>query len=497
MNMNFDKITEKLDQQAEQHTEQTFVVKSLLLVFCILFLRVTMGGFLFYSIATFAVLNYLAYLWVHTNKGFWGILKENISITGAPRVIGADKMTARPWGTWCLITVNVFVFVFIQTPENRDFIRDNLMFFPYEPTLFNVPISFLSATYLHGDTTHIYGNMCFLWAVGTVVERRIGPRRFLIMYHLSAVASHGLAAFIYSAIIGEPLHSLGASGAIAGVMGVFLVRCYFKRMTFPLPTLGIIPFGLNLQVNGLVVMALFFTLDLRSGLSQVIGVSNSSTGHWAHLGGFAAGALLAWRAKLGERGIEERHRDIGSSVLEGKTIVVGAFDEAGGFDGARKSLHIALEKEPDNFETLLSMARIESHFEATDLGREYFLQALTVLVKQSSPQLLDVFCEYFARYREIVAPELQFRIAGKLYKEGKLDLAERVLNMLADCREASPDIREQSLLLSGRILEKMELHEAAERNYRQFLKRYATSPRLDLVRERLTVVSGMTQIGAY
>lgn len=492
--MNFDRISDLLSQQVEQHTEQAFVIKSLLLLFCILILRIFMGGLLFYGIATFAVLNYLAYLWVNTNKGIWGILKENVSIIGAPRVIGDDKITTRPWGTWALITINLFVFYFIQVPENEQFIRNNLMFFPYDPNYFNIFLSFISAAYLHADLLHISGNMAFLWAVGAVVERRLGTQRFLVIYHLSAFASHLLAAFVYGVVMDEPLHSIGASGAISGVMGVFLIRCYFKRMTFPLPTLGIIPVCLNLQVNGLVVMGLFFTLDLRGGLSQVTGANTSNTGHWAHLGGFIAGVLYAWQAKLGEQAIEERHRDIGSGVLDGKTIRTDAFDEAGGFNGARKSLQIALLKEPDNVESLLSLAQIESHFAPTDLGKEYYLKAIAALAKQSTQKLTPVFTEYFARYRELVEPELQFKIAGMLYKEGNLDLAERVLKMLADCEEVSTGIREQSLLLSGRILEKMELHEAAELNYRQFLALYPDSSRLSIIMERLSVISSSVKI---
>jgi len=485
----FDELAEKLDQQATAHTEQAFVVKSLLLVFCILFMRITMGGFLFYSAATFAVFNYLVYLWVNTNLGVWGILKENFSITGAPQVTSQEKMTTRPWGTWGIITANIFIYAFIQTSDNYDFIRNNLYCLPADPSFFNIPISFISSMYLHASFMHIYGNMCFLWAVGTVVERRVGTLRFLKLYHLTGIGSHVLALIAYFIILDDIPHSLGASGAISGVMGVFLIRCYFKKMTFPFPTFGVLPISLNLQVNGLVVIALFFSFDLRGGISQLAGISDSYTGHWSHLGGTLTGIWMAWRMKLGDSAIEERHRDIGSGVIEGKAIKSQAFDEAGGFAGARKSLLIALEKDPGNPETLLSLARIESHFEPAAEGREYFLKALGVLAKESPTQLTAAFTEYFVRYRDVFDPELQFQIAGLLYKEGKLDLSEQVLRMLADYQDAPHSIKEQSLLLSGRILEKMELHEAAGGSYRQFLERYPGSTRIEIVKERLAAVS--------
>lgn len=485
----FDELAEKLDQQATAHTEQAFVVRSLLLVFCILFMRITMGSFLFYSAATFAVFNYLVYLWVNTNLGVWGILMENFSITGAPLVTSQEKVTTRPWGTWGIIAANIFVYLFIQTSDNADFISDNLYCLPHDPSIFNVPWSFLSSMYLHADLMHIYGNMCFLWAVGTVVERRVGTLQFLKLYHLTGIGSHILALIAYFIILDDIPHSLGASGAISGVMGIFLIRCYFKKMTFPFPTFGILPISLNLQVNGLVVIALFFSFDLRGGISQFAGISGSYTGHWSHLGGMLVGTWMAWRMKLGDSAIEERHRDIGSGIIEGKAIKTQAFDEAGGFAGARKSLLIALEKDPENPETLLSLARIESHFEPTAEGREYFVKAFDVLIKNAPTQLTAAFTEYFVRYGDIINPELQFKIAGLLYKEGNLDLAERVLKMLADYQNAPLGIREQSLLLSGRILEKMELHEAAGGSYRQFLERYPGSTRVEIVKERLAAVS--------
>lgn len=460
-----------------------------MLVFCIIFLRVTMGGFIFYSLASFAILNYLAYQWVNTSKGIRGIIQENFSITGAPRVLGGEKISASPWGTWGLIAANVFTWFFVQTDGAEAFINNNLICLPLDPNLLNVPLSLVTSAYLHGSIMHLYGNMCFLWAVGQVVERRVGSGAFLRMYHLTAVASSLAQVVIHGLFMDQAVHGLGASGAISGVMGVFLVRCYFKKMTFPLPTLGFLPFGLNLQVNGLVVMGLFFTLDLRGGLFQISGASDSNVGHWAHLGGFVSGALWAWKARLGGHAIEERHRDTGSAVLDGRTILTGAFDEAGGFAGAKKSLLIALEKDPDNPETLLGLARIGSHYAPSDEGRVFYRRVVPLLEKRSAAEAAEVFREYFSRYRELLEPGLQYRIAAQIYREGDLDQACRLLEMMADHADTPPELKARSLFMAAKLLERMGLHEAAVMYYGRFFGEHPGAEQAGVARQRAAALS--------
>ena len=73
--------------------------------------------------------------------------------------------------------------------------------------------------FLHADGGHLWGNMLFLWAVGTVGEKRIGGRRFLTFYFLAGIAAALLSALVDFAFFQRATHGLGASGAIAGAMG--------------------------------------------------------------------------------------------------------------------------------------------------------------------------------------------------------------------------------------------------------------------------------------
>ncbi len=490
-----EELTEKLDQQAAAHTEKTFIIKSLLMVFCLLSLRTFFGG-LFWLFLSFALFNYIAYLWVNTDRGIWGILRDQISFIPTPRVPVRDKLRNTAWATWGLIFVNIFVYFCIQTEENTKFIRDNLEFIPAEPNLFNVPLSLLSYMYLHGSFMHLFGNMSFLWAIGTIVERRIGWRRFLGYYHAAGVAGALLSFIVYVGGLAENLKLIGASAAITGIMGVFIVRCYFKEMLLPLPAFGFLPINFNMRLNGLVVIGLYTSLDLRGGLQQLLDPDASRTGYWTHLGGVAMGVWLAWRAKLGEGAVEERHRDIGSGVLDGKTVLNDQFLAAGGFEGARRSLLIALDKVPHNAETLLSLARIESHTVLKPEGQAYYQQAIEILFNKVPEEAAEAFREYFPRYRVMIKPEVQYRLASLLQKQGYLDLAEQALMQLVDCPDVPREIRESALFYSARIMEQMELPDPAVRHYSRFLSEHPHSERIESVRARLALLPLSEDVGS-
>lgn len=478
-------LTDKLATEAEAHTEQAFIIKSLLLVFGILFLRLTMGKLLFWGIITFAIFNYAIYLWVNTDLGIWGIFRKNISLTGAPRIAGKERHTTCPWGTWGIVAANVIIFLCIQSPDTYDFLRNNLYFPPADLNLVNLPFSLIANIYLHANWMHLFGNMCFLWGVGRVVERRIGTAQFLKVYHLTGIAGSIMAATGYVVLTGEAVPGCGASGAISGIMGVFLIRCYFKKMTFPFPAFGLLPVNLNLQLNGLIAPLLYFSMDLRGGLGQMAGMVDTSVGYLDHLFGMVLGVWMAWRMKLGEKASAERHLDIGDGVFDGKDVVASGFEAAGGFAGARKSLLIALDKESENPDTLLALARIESHLVQKAEGREYYQKAIKAYFPQAPERAVEVFREYYPKYRGMLDPALQFRIAAMLQRQGHLELSEQALMQLADNPAISQDLREQALFYSGRILEQLELPEPAERYYRRFLEEYPQSPRLEAVQARL------------
>lgn len=484
--MNFSDLTDKLENEFEEHPDRAFVIKSLLLIVIIMAGRKIMAGW-FLPMLTIIFVNYKAYQCVLSGKGIRKAIWENISFFSVPRTTSNDGLAGTAWATWIIIIINCLIFFCFETEDNYEFIKNNLLCLPLAPNLINFPLSFLSSMYLHADFSHLFGNMTFLWATGTIVEKRIGWQRLLVAYHVTGLIGGALSVIVYTGVLSESAQSLGASGAISGVMGIYIVRCYFKKMILPVPMFGILPININIQMNAFAVIGLFFALDIKGGLGQLAGV-NSSTGYWAHLGGMACGLWIAYRMKLSNEAIEERHIERGASVLDGTTIVSKAYDEVGGFANAEKSLMIALNKNPLNPETNLALARLHSYLKPTDVGRDYYTKSIELLLAGNSPDITPVFKEFFSKYQKITGAEAQYRIASLLYREGNYDLASRTMEMLVEHPGTPEPLREKSMLLVAKLLEKMTYNDAAKAYYERFIERYPQSDHYPTALTRLNAL---------
>ena len=152
--------------------------------------------------------------------------------------------------------------------------------------------------FLHGGWLHIIGNMWFLWIFGGNVEDRLGPALYLVFYMVCGLFS-GVTQTIFS--WGSHIPSVGASGAIAGVLGAYIV--FFPRSRI-LTLVPLIVFWFLARIPAVVFIGLWFVLQFFSGLSSLSAANSAEMGGvawWAHVGGFIMGALLALVAK-GARG---------------------------------------------------------------------------------------------------------------------------------------------------------------------------------------------------
>jgi membrane associated rhomboid family serine protease len=148
----------------------------------------------------------------------------------------------------------------------------------------------LTSMFLHAGWLHLIGNMLSLWIFGDNVEDRLGHGRFLLFYLLCGT----LAALTH--VWADPssiVPTIGASGAIAGVMGGYLVLYPHSRIITLLP---IFIFIQIVEVPAVIFLGLWFLLQLVSGVgSQLAATSGEAVGgiaFWAHIGGFAVGAIL-------------------------------------------------------------------------------------------------------------------------------------------------------------------------------------------------------------
>jgi membrane associated rhomboid family serine protease len=145
--------------------------------------------------------------------------------------------------------------------------------------------SVFEAMFLHEGWLHIGGNMLFLWVFGNNVEDRLGRLTFILFYLLGGLAATGLQlAFAPTSVV----PNLGASGAIAAVLGAYVVLFPGARV-YTLVFFFLITF---LELPAVLVLAAWFLLQLVSGIGGLGTDVNGGVAYWAHVGGFAFGAVV-------------------------------------------------------------------------------------------------------------------------------------------------------------------------------------------------------------
>jgi membrane associated rhomboid family serine protease len=224
--------------------------------------------------------------------------------------------------TYTLIAINVLVFVFLQglgtnekftyafstVPQEirtgtdvdrtvRVEFGDESAAIPLQPTPGSVYLTLIVSMFMHGGLMHLLGNMLFLWIFGDNVEDDLGPGRYTVFYLATGIAaslSHVASTFAFG---DNPyIPSLGASGAISGVMGGYLVLHPHRRVR-------VIMMRTLTEVPAYIAVGLWFLFQLISAFG-VIGQGPQSTGgvaFMAHIGGFIAGLVLVKLFSTGAR----------------------------------------------------------------------------------------------------------------------------------------------------------------------------------------------------
>lgn len=145
-----------------------------------------------------------------------------------------------------------------------------------------VASTFLSASFIHGGWLHLIFNMLYLWVFGDNIEDRLGRVRFLLYYLLCGTIA--LAAFI-ALLPTATMPTIGASGAIAGVLGAYLVLFPRARIKMLVPLIIFFPV---IELPAVLVLGFWFAFQVVNGLSP----EGGNIAWWAHVGGFVAGASL-------------------------------------------------------------------------------------------------------------------------------------------------------------------------------------------------------------
>jgi membrane associated rhomboid family serine protease len=194
-----------------------------------------------------------------------------------------------PWVTWALIALNVGVFLsywplFADERALTLFFRDWAMI-PALVTVRGEYAGVFTSMFLHGGLMHLAGNMLFLWIFGDNLEDRMGHLPFLAFYLASGVAA-GITHIMGGP--GSMVPTVGASGAIAGVMGGYLLL--FPRARVDILII-ILFFVRIITIPAALMLILWFAFQVIAGLGA--DPDMGGVAYWAHAGGFVAGAVLA------------------------------------------------------------------------------------------------------------------------------------------------------------------------------------------------------------
>ncbi|RKY83399.1 rhomboid family intramembrane serine protease [candidate division KSB1 bacterium] len=203
-----------------------------------------------------------------------------------------------PFTTWIIILVNGIVFLFeLSLPETS--LKTFLYHFGIVPARYSHPEwalqlglplddywPFLTSMFLHGSWLHFVGNMWCLWLFGDNVEDRMGHIRYLFFYLLCGLVA-GLIHFVFNQSSTVP--TIGASGAIAGIMGAYFVMFPTARVITLVP-IFFLPYFI--EIPAVFYLGIWFLTQITSGLFSLIASASGGIAWWAHIGGFVCGIIL-------------------------------------------------------------------------------------------------------------------------------------------------------------------------------------------------------------
>ncbi|AOW99219.1 rhomboid family intramembrane serine protease [Moorena producens PAL-8-15-08-1] len=214
-----------------------------------------------------------------------------------------NPITITPYITILLIIINILVFIY-ELSLNKLELDTFFRFYAVVPKELTAsfegfpvgqpvpePLTLITSQFLHAGFLHVGSNMLFLWIFGNNIEEKLGGIRFLIFY-LTCGALAALAQWFFSAL--SPIPALGASGAIAGVMGAYILRFPNAKILTLVPLFFIFFVA---RIPAVFYLGFWFLQQAFNGIASLgaqaqVGMEGGGIAYWAHAGGFVFGAIL-------------------------------------------------------------------------------------------------------------------------------------------------------------------------------------------------------------
>jgi membrane associated rhomboid family serine protease len=327
--------------------------------------------------------------------------------------IGADvTLRRRPWVTVGLVSACVLAYLATRFLPDGPRLLYQLAWKPRSPSL----LTAVTSCFMHAGLVHLIGNMLYLAFLGPPVEDRLGRRRFLLLYLVTGACAMVAQALVIQwrapDLAGSPV--IGASGAVAGVLGAFMIRLPSARIRVITATLFLLH-GINKVAVKLVpaVLAVVFWVILQ--LAWALTWADVRTAYWSHLSGIAIGAGIAISRGAWHAGRLERHRQRGVRYLEQGSFyaAVGELDamfaKGGGGDPEDHGMHgralVAAGRRP---------AAIQAFRRAIGIALDRGEKAAALRHYLEMQRLLPA---------TVLEPRDQLRVASALRREGEFEAA--------------------------------------------------------------------------
>jgi len=313
--------------------------------------------------------------------------------------------------------------------------------------------------FLHGSFGHLLGNMIFLWIVGCVLELGCGRILYTGIYLMGGLLSVGLFWLIY---MQSTVPLVGASGAIAGLMGTFTVLFGKKKVN--------IFYSLGFYFNYVKVPAIILLpIWIGNELYQLFFSEISQVAYVAHIGGLAGGAILGFislkfPAILDENIFKEDPKDEVTPLIEEALQSISELN----MEQGRKLLNKVLEKEPGNLTALTHLFNVEKHTPESDSFHQTAKQLLYLLIQSTEPPITvyNIYKEYInLSNRPRLSPKLYLSISTICVETGHFENAKRILTILLKNKSILPGISLALLKLANGYRQK-----GMQNNWRKVLQ---------------------------
>ncbi|MCP4690376.1 MAG: rhomboid family intramembrane serine protease [Desulfobacterales bacterium] len=340
------------------------------------------------------------------------------------------------------------------------------------------PLTFLTCMFLHGGVGHLVGNMIFLWIMGAMIEMGCGRSPYFVLYILTGIAASA-AFWVFNMESLRPL--VGASGAIAGLMGAVTVLYGRKKIRMFL-TLG---FYFNYLKFPAIALLPFW---IGKELYQMFSYEMSPVAYLAHLGGLVSGGLLGFvilkiPGLVDKDAFEEAPEDKISPLVEKALTRVRDLD----MEGGRRLLEEALALDPENIDALTHLFHVAAYDPEKPLFHETARKLLSLLSKSpgTHERAYEIYKEYLERGgRPKLSPDLYIHLSLAFAGRGHTTASRKILAMLIKNRPDLPGIPTALLKLAGAYREK-----GMPDRWRKFLKiipaRYPASPEAEIAKRSL------------